>query len=338
VRRTALLLIALAAVLQVGYAPAAGAREVHYDWLTAGEVSGFLKLQLLEDGGRVADFEFNDRGRGPQIHEVVRVGDDGIPVAVEISGRSYMGAPAEETFRVDSGQASWASTLESGTAPAGAFYSANDGTPEALAMLARALLRSPGRSLALLPAGSASIRTLGERQVNLETESRRVTLYAISGLDLTPRYVWLDQAQELFALTLGWMGLAPRGWGHVLEDLQKTQDQAEQGYHNDLAARLTNKLPANWLLRNVQVLDVANGTLLENRLVAVSDGRIVRVAEDTGLDLPVYGELQPPAAAGYRRPGPGADPGPVGHAHASLAVGRIAADRGRCDHCARPRQ
>jgi hypothetical protein len=289
-RRAALLPILLLSLPQAGLA---AARTVHYDWLTAGQVTGSLQLQIREDGSRVADFEFNDRGRGPKIHEVFRIAGDGTLSSLEVSGHSYMGAPADEVFEAKDGRASWRSTLERGVVPAGGFYSANDGTPEALAVLARALLSRPEGSLALLPAGTAAIRQVSERQVSREGESRTVTLYAISGLDLTPSYVWLDEAQELFALTWGWMGLTPQGWGSVLAGLQDVQDRVERDYHGNLADRLTHPLPENWLLRNVSLVDVASGRLLENRLVAVSAGRIVRVTEDTGLDLPVYGDLQP---------------------------------------------
>jgi len=292
-RTRAVLGATLALLLQAGYATAGEVRTVHYDWLTAGQPTGSLQLQIREDGSRVSDFEFNDRGRGPKIHEVLRVAADGSLLSLQVSGHSYMGAPAQETFDVADGRAAWRSTLESGEAPAGAFYSANDGTPEALAVLARALLKSPQGSLALLPAGRAAVEAVNERQVSREGESRSVTLYSISGLDLTPQYVWLDEEQELFALTLGWMGLAPQGWGAVLDGLQEVQDRVEQDYHRSLARRLTNHLPEHWLLRNVAVVDVDSGSLLENRLVAVSEGRIVRVTEDTGLDLPVYGDLQP---------------------------------------------
>lgn len=291
--RSSVLLIAATALLQAGAALAADAHTVHYDWLTAGKVSGSFILQVREDGSRMADFEFNDRGRGPKIHEVATVGDDGVPVSLQISGHSYMGAPAEETFRVEAGRAIWESTMERGEAAAGGFYSANDGTPEQLAVLARALLRNPEQSMSLLPAGAATIHKVTERAVSHAQQTRTVSLFAISGLDLTPQYLWLDEDQELFALTLGWMALAPQGWGASLQALQDSQDQAEADYHRQLAAKLTNTLPANWILRNVAVVDVASGTLQPNRLVVVSDGRIARVAEDTGLDLPVSGDLQP---------------------------------------------
>jgi imidazolonepropionase-like amidohydrolase len=285
--------VAFTLLLAAGVAAADEGRTVRYDWLTAGEVSGSLVLQIRQDGGRVGDFEFNDRGRGPKIHEEIRLGADGVPVSLQVTGHSYMGAPATETFGVADGRARWESTLEQGEAPAGGFYSGNDGTPEQLAVLARALLRAEGQRLPLLPAGAASIRQVAQHEVNLGEQTRRATLYAISGLDLTPQYLWLDDERELFALTFGWMGLAPQGWGAALEPLQQKQDRAEKTYHQALARDLTRELPANWVIRNVSVLDVEGGRLQHGKAVAVSEGRILRVVDDGAADLPVYGSLQP---------------------------------------------
>jgi hypothetical protein len=94
-------------------------QTIRYDWLTAGEVSGAHVLQIRADGTRVADFEFNDRGRGPKIHEELRFEPDGTQLSLQVSGHSYMGAPAQETFREEDGRAAWESTLERGDAPAG---------------------------------------------------------------------------------------------------------------------------------------------------------------------------------------------------------------------------
>jgi imidazolonepropionase-like amidohydrolase len=285
--------VAFGLLLATGSASAADGRTVQYDWLTAGQVSGSMALQIRPDGSRVGDFEFNDRGRGPKIHEELQVASDGTLLRLQVSGNSYMGAPANETFRVQDGTARWESTLERGEAPAGGFYSGNDGTPEQIAVLARALLKAEGGRLELLPAGSASIREVAEHEARLGEQTRQATLYAISGVDLTPQYVWLDGDRELFALTFGWMGLAPQGWGAALEAMQKVQDRAEKDYHRALAREMTNELPANWVVRNVSVLDVESGSLHDGKVVAVSDGRIIRVADDTADDLPVAGNLQP---------------------------------------------
>ncbi len=265
----------------------------HYDWLTAGKVSGSHVLVITDDGRRISDFEFNDRGRGPRIHEEARIGEKGLLHSLRINGHSYLGAPADETFLIEGDVARWTSTIEQGEAPIGGFYSATDGTPEQTAMLARALLADPSRQMNLLPYGTASIRRVTELAVGGEGEKRTVILYAISGLDLAPQHIWLDEDQELFALAMGWMGMTPQGLGGVLPELQAAQDRAEKNELRQLAETLTGKLPANWILRNVSVLDVEKGELIPGRLVAVTDGRIVRVVEDKGLDLPVYGDLQP---------------------------------------------
>jgi hypothetical protein len=116
-----------------------------YDWLTADQVSGSHVLVINPDGSRTADFEFHDRGRGPKIHEQLATDERGFLTSLQVSGHSYMGATAEETFVIENGEAKWQSTLESGASASGGFYLANDGTPEQLAVLARALLkrRSP---------------------------------------------------------------------------------------------------------------------------------------------------------------------------------------------------
>jgi hypothetical protein len=256
-----------------------------YEWLIAGKVSGSHVRLIRGDGSRVTDFEFNDRGRGPKIHEVLEEGEGGMLVSLQVSGHAYMGAPIDETFRVEDGEAHWKSTLEQGEAQAGAFYWANEGTLEQLAMLARALLATASGQVDLLPDGKAAIRKVAAHD--------GVVLYAISGLDLTPQYIWLDQDGELFAMTGGWMGLAPEGESELLPVLQEIQDQQEKNYHRKLAQTLTSYLPANWIIHNVSVVDVENGRLKQDQLVAVTDGRIVRVVEDKGLNLPVYGDLQP---------------------------------------------
>lgn len=284
----------LAAGLALVACSAAWAGETRrYDWLTAGEVSGSHLLTVRDDGTRESEFAFNDRGRGPKIREAIGTGPDGMLVSLEVSGHSYMGAPADETFTLSDGVARWRSTLESGESTAGGYYVANDGSPEQLAHLARALLASESGTLELLPAGRASITRLAESNVPRDGGEQTVALYAIGGLGLTPQYLWLDENRELFALALGWMGLTPEGMKAVLPGLQVIQDAEEKNYHRALAQALTRPLPPNWMIRNVSVLDVENGAVIPDRLVGVKDGRIIKVVEDRGIDWPVYGDLQP---------------------------------------------
>jgi hypothetical protein len=264
----------------------------HYDWLTAGKVSGSLVLMIREDGTRTADFQFNDRGRGPKIHAESRADESGMIVSLQVSGHSYMGAPAKETFDVENGVAHWKSTLEEGESKELGFYTAHDDTPEQLAMLARALLASPTGKLDLLPAGRASISKLTDKEITSQGQERTVSLYAINGLGFTPQYIWLDAANELFALAHGWMGLTPRGQQELLPELQEIQDQAERNYHHELAQRLSNGLPGDWILRNVSIVDVESGMLKPGQMIAVSDGVIRKIMDDERLQMPPAGDAK----------------------------------------------
>jgi imidazolonepropionase-like amidohydrolase len=281
------LLLAIVAGLFCASAAIAKDSTRTYDWVTAGNVSGSMVVEVLEEGVRKVEFEFNDRGRGPDLKEESQVDDRGLPVSLDLRGHAYMGATVAERFNVDGATANWSSTLESGKGPAGAYYWPSDGTPEQIAMLARALLLSEAGSLALYPAGSASIEKITSYQLTTGPKTT-VNLYAIHGLGLTPEYVWLDADQELFALNYGWMGLAPGGQGSILPELQNVQDKADGDRSALLAKQLSQALPNQWLLRNVNVVDVESGTADRNRMVAVSKGRISGI----WLDSDVVAELE----------------------------------------------
>lgn len=259
-----------------------------YDWVTAGSVSGSLQVEVAADGSRDARFEFNDRGRGPQLQAHCQVNEAGLPVSFEVHGHAYLGAVVDERFKLDGNTATWSSTLESGQAVVGAdgaaYYWPSEATPEQTAQLARALLKSESSSLPLYPAGQVTISRVAEYAIaDAGMPESTVVLYAISGLSLNPEYVWLDASLELFALTHGWMGLAPAGQAAILPGLQAVQDQAETDRNRQLARELVQTLPEKWLLRNVHVVDVAEGASEPGRMVAVRDGKITGIWLDSDV-------------------------------------------------------
>jgi len=281
----------------------AAADEVHrFDWLTSGRVSGHHVLTIRSDGTREVDFGYKDRGRGPQTSETIRFDAAGKVVAIDVEGEAYMGGPVEEHFRREGAAASWDSLIESGESQSAgdAFYVTGSGSFENMAILARALLDTPQHSLPLLPSGRAAIDRLVSTSLGPEGGRREVTLYAISGLDLLPSYLWLDENRELFALSVYWMGMVPEGWAAYLPDLQKLQQAAEARYHGELSARLTRRLPARYRVQDVHVVDVAAGRVLDAGEVAVQDGRIVSVGSPAPAD---FGGEVIDGHAGYLVPG-----------------------------------
>ena len=252
-----------------------------YEWLTHGVKSGSLVLTIsAEDGTRSTRFEYNDRGRGPEIHEITRFDRSGQVTGLQISGHSYMGAKADESLQRSETEAQWRSTLENGSSDdVDAFYLANDGSPEQKAILVRALLASEDGRLDLLPNGSAGISKLDEFEAESESGSKLISLYAISGIGMDPNFIWLDSENELFGLADGSFAMAPEGWSHVMDSMQARQDVAEREYYRTRSVPLMHALPERYAIANANVVDVESGALLKNHTVTVSDGHIEEVSE-----------------------------------------------------------
>lgn len=265
---------------QTAFAAAEVAEQLRYDWLTQGQRSGGFSVSLQGDGLRVSAFSFNDRGRGPDLNERIALDANGLIRSLHIEGKAYMGSPVDERFARDTdGLASWKSAAETGsqTNAQRAFYIAGESTPDQAGILARALLAAPGQSLALLPSGSARIESLARERVTHAGETRDVELFGIAGLGFEPSYVWLDAKRNLFALSYGWMGLVPEGWGAVLPALQEIQERVAAAHHQRLAERLTQRLPETWCIAPVRLLDVDAGRLLPDMALRVSGGVISAV-------------------------------------------------------------
>ena len=77
-----------------------------------------------------------------------------------------MKAPVEERFELKDGKASWKNRSEQGeqAVTGEAFYMPTNAPPEFFGVLARALLKAPNHTLALLPAGEASIEAGRQRE------------------------------------------------------------------------------------------------------------------------------------------------------------------------------
>lgn len=255
---------------------------IEYDWLTLGKKSGSLSVQHDEENQYQVRFEFNDRGRGPKIDEVITVDKDGLLLTHAITGTAYMGAPIDESFVSGAEVVRWRSSIEEGTgqANAGRFWLASNGTPFALAKLASFLLSRPDQAAGSWPSGQLSIKKLTDKEVHSKLGTRTVSLFAITGIGFTPSYVWLDEQAQLFAVAYGWMGLTPVGWNEVLSDLQSTQDQAERAYLTDLSAKLTQPLPQRTVITNVDIIDVAQGRTLRSCDLVVQAQVIAGIACD----------------------------------------------------------
>ncbi|MGZ8709232.1 MAG: amidohydrolase family protein, partial [Thermoanaerobaculia bacterium] len=220
----------------------------------------------------IVDFEFNDRGRGPKLHTVMRVDERGVPLSLAITGNDYYKAEVHEHLST-ADRVTWKNTAESGEATPGAFYTSMYGPPEESAVLARALLKAGGR-IPLHPGGEATIRKVGEENLR----GTRVTAWEIGGLGFSPFEVWLDDDRNLFGAVSSWSSTIREGFEADAKQLIDAQDARARGRAAELARKLTIS-PVRVIVVNARIFDPRTLTLSEPTSLETEGNRIRTIGE-----------------------------------------------------------
>ena len=292
-RRLVVSFALLAVCLYALAAPVFAQTETRYTVLLVGKNAGTQTSTVKPDGAREFAFEFSDRGRGPKLTTSIRLDADGIPVSLNTVGADYLKAPVAESFTVENGVARWKNTAESGEKrlDAKAFYNSMNGAPEEFALLARALLKSPTKRLALLPEGEASIERTGELTLKEGEKTRRVVSYEISGLGFTPSAVWLDEDGSFFASVSSWLSVIREGWESSLPALLEKQDASDAVRTSKLARALTRKPSRPLAFTNANLFDSETAKTIPNTTVLVEGNRVKAVGRDGKVKVPKNAEV-----------------------------------------------
>lgn len=240
--------------------------EVVYTNLTGGGPAGEMVSRRLADGRRVVAFAYNDRGRGVQLSSTMDVNERSILHAIETRGVNYLKVPVAESFR-GSGDA---------------FYSSVNTVPEEYGLLANALLRRADRKLPLKPDGEAALLDAGE----LAVDGKRLRLYFITGIDLLPLGVWLDESNEFFGTsgpTLVYTEIRTirKGWEALVPRLRAFEEEARLRTEREIAKAVTHLPRAPVVFAGVTVFDSRTATSVAHRNVIVEGNRIISVAPAT---------------------------------------------------------
>ncbi|MFT5295933.1 MAG: hypothetical protein ACI9YH_001949, partial [Colwellia sp.] len=175
------------------------------------------------------DFSFSNNGRGASSNEVLTLSDKGLPIDWRITGKTVFGNEVDEQFSLEGNIAKWQSSAESGNADFdnSALYIAQNASPYALYVYAKALLSEANHSMSALPSGVLTINEVDK--IELKDASNIIinaTIYAINGIELDPSYIALDSNHHM----LGY--LSPR-FVVIRKGLEKQNKTL-----SDLAARL----------------------------------------------------------------------------------------------------
>lgn len=263
-----------------------------YSVLIMGNLAGQQAVWTAPGGSLHIFFQFNDRGRGPQLASVIKLDAKGIPVSETVTGLDYLKSPVHENYTQESGVARWKSEFEAGekkvTGPA--MYLALNGAPAEIALLARIALDNGGTA-ALLPEGNATIDRLTELDLTASGQKKKVTLYAITGLDFTPAYVWLDDRRAFFASVDPWSTIIPRGLEATAKTLLEAQDKAAHARAADLAAKLAHPAPNGIVFAHVNLFDAESAQLLQDQTVVVAGERIQSAGPSAHIATPAGAEV-----------------------------------------------
>jgi imidazolonepropionase-like amidohydrolase len=252
-----------------------------YSVLLMGNLAGQQAVWTASDGALHMFFQFNDRGRGPKTTTILKLGSDGIPVSETVAGNDYLKSPVDENYSLEAGTAHWKNDDEKGekkiSAPA--FYSSLNGGPSEIALLIRAALQNGGK-IALLPEGEARV----ERKIELDIEApgkdaagkkKHIALYAVSGLDFSPGYLWLD-GDKFFGVVDDWGTVIYEGWEPSVQTLLAAQQKVKDSRAAELATKLAHHPRANRILfKDANLFDSESGKIIPHRNVLIEGNRIV---------------------------------------------------------------
>ena len=269
-------------VLAAVAAAAAPAAERRWTFtVDNGKPAGYTSIECDANERCRSELFFKDNGRGPEIREQYRLAADGTFREYTAQGTTTYGSRVDERFRVSGTQATWRSTTEKGSVPnaTGKLYLPLNISVAAYEQLLR--LTTDGRSLRLLPAGTVTRRTLKTLSVGQGDTAREIDLIAISGLGLTPDFVWAtrDPAPEFFALIEpGYLAQLPKGYEAEESRLANAQAEAETELLATMTARLSTPMTGLSVIRNARLFDAERAAMRAGRHdVYILRGRIVSI-------------------------------------------------------------
>ncbi len=255
-------------------------------------LSGSSVAATMPDGTVTVAFEMKQNGRGPAANATIHVAPDGTVTSFEAHGHHEMQAPVDEVFSIDGGHARWKSREETGDVAVArpSFFVPIADVPDILGLLAQALLKAGG-TMALLPDGEAHIEKTGEATVQAGSRTKHLTAYAITGLDLTPTRLWMEDDGTWFGVVDPWFSLVPEGWESTIDPLIAKQQEMVQARDREIVQRLAHHPPAAGLaFQHARVLDVERGRWVADQTVVVVGDTITTVGPSKTTKVPAGAE------------------------------------------------
>lgn len=261
------------------------AQGERYTVISNGENVGSVAVTVHDRSLRI-DFKVDNNGRGPKHTEQIELGTGGIPVRWQIDGTSLMGGQVYETVQWRAGRQSWTSQADQGDTNTAApkLYVVNDGSPYALYLYAKALLKAPGHTLNVLPKGTLHLEKIGSPTLGSGKAAIVLDAYMLSGINMTPDIVLLDKKGQLFAV-LGDDMIVRTGHEADNAALSNLNEKLSLERLKSLQAKAAHRYDTPVRIRNVRLFDPKTLTMTGLKAVVIYRGRITTI-EDSNAPIP----------------------------------------------------
>jgi hypothetical protein len=281
-------------------------QTTRYDVIFQGHLGGSQTVITHKDGSTEAKLSYRDNGRGPDLDERIKYGSDGTLIDYQLKGTSTFGAPVDEGYTRRGDKVTWHSAADHGTKSVSGptIYLPVEFTFEPVVALIRQANKQPDHRLGGIPAGDIKVERVTELQVSNGGSSRKVALYAITGIATQPGFVWLndDADQKMFAFVApGYVRVIEPEWSSQGDALEKKQLEVESDLLHKLHQQLAHEFKGPIVIRNVRVFDSKNAKLLPPSDVYIAWGKIASIypagssAREAGTEIDGSGQVLLPA-------------------------------------------
>ncbi|MGE0587949.1 MAG: amidohydrolase family protein [Cyclobacteriaceae bacterium] len=257
---------------------------VRYTIMFGDRQAGSQKIWKTADGYSESFYEFNDRGRGPEIHSRYKEDDRGYLTFLDAKGKNYLKNDVEESFRYGNGKATWKNESEDASKLISslAFYSPINGSG---GNLIKALVLSPNKKVDVLPGGAAEL--LSHKAYTFDNNGKPVKLYLceIGGLGLTPNYTWADEDNNHVGDVSEWYSNLRNGYESLRMKLYEEQKKVEDAYFEKWPSTLSTK-PSGIAVTNVNLFDSEKAVMQHGMTVLTTGGKITTVGKTATVKVP----------------------------------------------------
>ena len=253
---------ALALLCLLAVPTASLAETAAFTAIFGGKNVGHLIAETRGDTTRI-DFDIKNNGRGPTMAETIRLGPDGLPTAWTITGATTFGSKVDEHFTQGAGHAEWVDSTGKGEAALAhpGLYVAQSGSPWSDQIFARALLKAPGLRMPALPGGALRLEKGETLMVQGAAGPLRVTRYDLSGINLTPETMLLDDQDALFASVSPQSILVRKGYEGEEQRLRKLAADWSTQRFVAIERQTAHHYGAPVRIRNVRLFDPKTSAL-----------------------------------------------------------------------------